>query len=129
MNRDPAVVGRARVGAETFAGVINSFVDAISWRTMLFTVTTLSLLIILTNSALFNLRAKHQAPPPPVHPAPPHLPGMMYPPGYMPLHGGQAPHGAGALPHQQHQLPPHLQPPPAPEPSGVGKALGWFGKK
>ncbi|TXT04369.1 hypothetical protein VHUM_04136 [Vanrija humicola] len=128
MNRDPAVVGRARVGAETFAGVINSFVDAISWKTMLFTVTTLSLLIVLTNSALFNLRAKHQAPPTPpqqqMHP-PPHLPGMVYPPGYMPLHGGQAPHG-GALPHQ---MAPHLQQPPAPEPSAVGKALGWFGKK
>ncbi|KAL1405066.1 hypothetical protein Q8F55_008689 [Vanrija albida] len=129
MNRDPAVVGRARVGAETFAGVINSFVDAISWKTMLFTVTTLSLLIVLTNSALFNLRAKHQVPPSSqVHP-PPHLPGMVYPPGYMPLHGGQAPHGGSGVP-LHHPLAPHLQPPPtAPEPSGVGKALGWFGKK
>lgn len=68
MNRDPKVVGRARVGAETFAGVINSFVDPISWKTMGFTLVTLTFLIILTNSALFNLRAKHQhnhQPPPP----------------------------------------------------------------
>lgn len=34
MNRDPTVVGRAQVGAETFAGVVNSFVDPISWKTM-----------------------------------------------------------------------------------------------
>lgn len=34
MNRDPAVIGRAKVGAETFAEVINSFVDHISWKTM-----------------------------------------------------------------------------------------------
>lgn len=82
MNRDPKVVGRARVGAETFAGVINSFVDPISWKTMGFTLVTLTFLIILTNSALFNLRAKHQqnhAPAPPNH-------QQMYPP-YMPALG------------------------------------------
>jgi hypothetical protein len=34
MNRDPTLVGRTNVMAETFAGVINSFVDPISWKTM-----------------------------------------------------------------------------------------------
>lgn len=34
MNRDPTVIGRIDVVAETFAGVINSFVDPISWKTM-----------------------------------------------------------------------------------------------
>lgn len=34
MNRDPLAIGRAQVGAETFAGVVNSFVDPISWKTM-----------------------------------------------------------------------------------------------
>lgn len=34
MNRDPLAVGRAQVGAETFAGVVNGFVDPISWKTM-----------------------------------------------------------------------------------------------
>lgn len=34
MHRDPTVVGRTNVMAETFAGVINSFVDPISWKTM-----------------------------------------------------------------------------------------------
>jgi hypothetical protein len=34
MHRDPTIVGRTNVMAETFAGVINSFVDPISWKTM-----------------------------------------------------------------------------------------------
>lgn len=34
MNRDPTVVGRINIIAETFAGVINSFVEPISWKTM-----------------------------------------------------------------------------------------------
>lgn len=32
--RDPTVVGRARVTAETFAEILNGFVDAVSWKTM-----------------------------------------------------------------------------------------------
>ena len=34
MQRDPTIIGRTNVMAETFAGVINSFVDPISWKTM-----------------------------------------------------------------------------------------------
>ena len=34
MNRDPNVVGRARVSAETFAEIINSFIEPISYKTM-----------------------------------------------------------------------------------------------
>jgi len=35
MNRDPKKVGgRAKVGAETMAEVVNGFVDVISWKTM-----------------------------------------------------------------------------------------------
>ncbi|ODV92046.1 hypothetical protein CANCADRAFT_18618, partial [Tortispora caseinolytica NRRL Y-17796] len=36
MKRDPAVVGRARVGAETFAEIINSFIEPITYKTMFF---------------------------------------------------------------------------------------------
>ena len=39
MQRDPTMVGRTNVMAETFAGVINSFVDPISWKTMVSPVT------------------------------------------------------------------------------------------
>jgi Di-sulfide bridge nucleocytoplasmic transport domain len=34
MNRDPTVVGRAKVGAEMIAEVVNSFVEPISWKTL-----------------------------------------------------------------------------------------------
>lgn len=34
MNRDPTVVGRARVSAQTFAEIITSFADRISYKTM-----------------------------------------------------------------------------------------------
>lgn len=118
MNRDPRVVGRARVGAETFAGVINSFVDPISWKTMGFTLVTLTFLIVLTNSALFNLRAKHQA----QVLAQQHQQQQQqqqhyqqYPPWIGP--GAHAPQGLG--------MPP--PPPPPPQAQGVvGKALGWL---
>lgn len=34
MNRDPTIVGRAKVGAELIAEVINGFVEPISWKTL-----------------------------------------------------------------------------------------------
>ena len=34
MSKDPTMVGRTNVMAETFAGVINSFVETMSWKTM-----------------------------------------------------------------------------------------------
>ena len=34
MNRDPTKVGRARVGAELIAEVVNGFVEPISWKTL-----------------------------------------------------------------------------------------------
>lgn len=34
MNRDPKIVGRAKVSAEMLAEVINGFVEPISWKTL-----------------------------------------------------------------------------------------------
>jgi hypothetical protein len=34
MNRDPAIVGRAKVGAEMIAEVVNGFVEPISWKAL-----------------------------------------------------------------------------------------------
>lgn len=34
MSRDPTIVGRARVGAELIAEVVNGFVEPISWKTL-----------------------------------------------------------------------------------------------
>lgn len=115
MNRDPRVVGRARVGAETFAGVINSFVDPISWKTMGFTVVTLSFLIILTNSALFNLRAKHQA----QVMAQQHQQQQQFQHQYPPW-------AAQGMGHNTQGL---GMPEPAPQAQGIaGKAMGWLKK-
>lgn len=42
MARDPLSVGEAQVGAQTFAGVVNAFVDPISWKTMVRPASSLS---------------------------------------------------------------------------------------
>lgn len=34
MNRDPTAIGRAKVGAELIAEVINGFVEPITWKTL-----------------------------------------------------------------------------------------------
>jgi len=73
-SRDPTVVGRARVTAETFAEILNGFVDVVSWKTMLFSLLTLSIVVGATNSTLSFFRvqtaARHDTMPPP--PPPPH---------------------------------------------------------
>lgn len=74
MNRDPTVVGRAKVGAETFAGVVNSFVDPISWKTMVSPYSS-RVPIILSLLPLSNSLLTACAPFPPVlHPRNPHFP-------------------------------------------------------
>lgn len=72
-SRDPTVVGRARVTAETFAEILNGFVDVVSWKTMLFSLLTLSIVVGATNSTLSFFRvqtaARHDTVPPPPHDA------------------------------------------------------------
>ncbi|CBQ71659.1 conserved hypothetical protein [Sporisorium reilianum SRZ2] len=80
--RDPAVVGTARVTAETFAEILNSFVDSVSWKTMFFTLICFSIVVGATNSFLsFRIKSRsrtqdadrssqrpqHQAANPPTH--------------------------------------------------------------
>lgn len=48
MTRDPAQVGRARVSAETFAEIINSFIEPISYKTMVCSASLLLALFILS---------------------------------------------------------------------------------
>ncbi|WVQ79168.1 hypothetical protein IAT38_001264 [Cryptococcus sp. DSM 104549] len=127
MKRDPTKMGRINIIAEVFAGVINSFVEPISWKTMAFTLVTLTFLIVLTNSALFNLRARashHDTPPTPAF-WPPHGQFMPQLPHNLPhshmlhqqhLQAGQ--HGSGDVPHS----------------AGVGgegdaRQIAWTGKK
>lgn len=56
MNRDPTIVSKAKIGAETFAEILNGFIKPISWKSMvfLFLITVGSL--ILTNAAFGTYR-------------------------------------------------------------------------
>ncbi|KAJ1029895.1 hypothetical protein NDA13_003134 [Ustilago tritici] len=56
--RDPAVVGTARVTAETFAEILNGFVDSVSWKTMFFTLICFSIVVGATNSFFSFFRIK-----------------------------------------------------------------------
>ncbi|KAL1658870.1 Di-sulfide bridge nucleocytoplasmic transport domain-containing protein [Schizophyllum commune] len=67
MDRDPTKIGRARVSAELIAEVVNSFVEPISWKTLAFTVVSLTFLTVFINALLSLYRARIQ--PPPAHPA------------------------------------------------------------
>ncbi|KXN84802.1 Nucleus export protein brr6 [Leucoagaricus sp. SymC.cos] len=60
MNRDPAVVGRAKVSAELIAEVVNGFVEPISWKTLIFSLSSLSFLTIFVNALLSLYRTRHQ---------------------------------------------------------------------
>lgn len=46
MNRDPTIVGRAKVGAEMIAEVVNGFVEPISWKTLVSGCLTCALCVL-----------------------------------------------------------------------------------
>lgn len=62
MNRDPAVVGRAKVSAETFAEIINSFIEPISLKTMAFFSILVFGFLFLSNYAFGYARSKVASP-------------------------------------------------------------------
>jgi len=88
MNRDPTIVGRAKVGAEMIAEVVNGFVEPISWKTLVFTLTSLSFLTVFINTLLSLYRSRHHvvSAPPPLH----HQPSYPVPPvtAFPPEHFG-----------------------------------------
>lgn len=91
MDRDPTMVGRARVGAELIADVINGFVEPISWKTLVFTLTSLTFLTVFVNSLFSLYRSRHEAVhSPPRYPVPPIA---QFPHHYLP--SGPAPRGSG----------------------------------
>lgn len=57
MNQDPAVVGRAKVSAETFAEILNGFIEPISLKSMAFLVV-LSVGAFFVNNFAFGLNAR-----------------------------------------------------------------------
>jgi len=64
MSRNPNLLSRSRIGAETFAEVMNGFVDVISWKTMLFIFLSIGAGIYATNLAMNNYKSKWE----PYHP-------------------------------------------------------------
>ncbi|MBW0487120.1 hypothetical protein O181_026835 [Austropuccinia psidii MF-1] len=58
MMRDPKLISRSKIGAETFAEIINGFVDVISWKTMLFIFMSIGAGVYATNLAMNNYKAK-----------------------------------------------------------------------
>lgn len=56
MNRDPTGLGRAKIGAETFAEIINGFIKPISWKTIIFLSFVTVGSLILTNAAFGSYR-------------------------------------------------------------------------
>lgn len=81
MNRDPSVVGRARVSAETFAEIVNSFIEPISYKTMIFCLLLVFGSLFFSNFAFGFLRAKAVEHPHPLMAAA--IPPMMQiPPAY-----------------------------------------------
>jgi hypothetical protein len=52
--KDPAIVGRARVTAETVAEIVNGFVDVVSWKSMVskFIISGSLLLLVISNKLL-----------------------------------------------------------------------------
>ncbi|CAG7964334.1 unnamed protein product [Penicillium olsonii] len=77
MNRDPAKVGRAKVSAHTMAIIINSFIDPISWKAILFFLATISTVTVVSNwsfrSFRHRLQQQHYAQHPPSQPMHPQL--------------------------------------------------------
>ncbi|KAI0791785.1 Di-sulfide bridge nucleocytoplasmic transport domain-containing protein [Abortiporus biennis] len=63
MNRDPTKVGRAKVGAELIAEVVNGFVEPISWKTLAFTIISLAFFTMFINSLLSLYRSRLHATP------------------------------------------------------------------
>ncbi|KAG9231817.1 Di-sulfide bridge nucleocytoplasmic transport domain-containing protein [Amylocarpus encephaloides] len=59
MNRDAYAVGRARVSAHTFAQILNSFVEPISYKALIFIVVILVAVVATNNIAFGMFRSKH----------------------------------------------------------------------
>ncbi|KAJ7139497.1 Di-sulfide bridge nucleocytoplasmic transport domain-containing protein [Mycena epipterygia] len=109
-SRDPTIVGRAKVGAEMIAEVVNGFVEPISWKTLAFTLTSLSFLTLFINTLLSLYRSRHQPQAPPA------------PPG---AHHGQFPIAHPA--HPAHHFGGYLS--PAPTPSWGRGARSWTARE
>ncbi|KAJ6569548.1 Di-sulfide bridge nucleocytoplasmic transport domain-containing protein [Mycena capillaripes] len=110
MSRDPTIVGRAKVGAEMIAEVVNGFIEPISWKALAFTLTSLSFLTLFINALLSLYRSRHQPQAPPAPPGTHHGQFPIAPVGYHPAN---------------HHFGGYLSPAPTPSWGRVGAARSW----
>ena len=76
MQRDPLLVSQASVGAETLAGIVNAFVEPISYKTMVFFTLFLGGFMVLSNIAFhFARRSTGGGAAPASH----HMPMVLHP--------------------------------------------------
>jgi len=59
MARDATIVGRTKLLAQLIGEVINGFMEPITWRTMIFTTTSLAMGIAFINTLLMFYRGRH----------------------------------------------------------------------
>ncbi|MCJ1370962.1 hypothetical protein MMC20_002176 [Loxospora ochrophaea] len=111
MNRDPNVVGRAKISAHTFAEIFNGLVEPMSYKAIFVILAFVLTCFVMPNLYFWNKQRHSSHPPPPQHYPPPpplqHPQAWYYPP------------------------PPPQQPPPqqqqiaAPFIDGGKKRVGW----
>jgi hypothetical protein len=56
MNRDPQLIGRSKLTAETFADILNGFIKPISWKSIVFLAIMIFGSVIVTNMAFNTYR-------------------------------------------------------------------------
>ncbi|KAI0035277.1 Di-sulfide bridge nucleocytoplasmic transport domain-containing protein [Vararia minispora EC-137] len=85
MQRDPRNLERSKIFAQTLADVVNSFVEPISWKTLIFTLLSLAFMTLTINSILMFYRARHAPHLPAPSPAPQPMPSFPTPfaPAYL----------------------------------------------
>lgn len=81
MNQDPAIVGRAKVSAETFAEIINSFIEPIGIKAMVF-ILTIFLGAGFANNVAFGVKYRQSMFATPSAPSPPRPPRHLRTPKY-----------------------------------------------
>ncbi|KAI9836104.1 MAG: hypothetical protein M1819_001720 [Sarea resinae] len=103
MNKDPNMVGRARVSAHTFAEIFNSFIEPISYKAMIFSLVLVFGCVAISNFAFgfFRNKAHSQTPSTPFMPQTPshhhYQPDQFYTPYQSRYENGPGPSSMPAL--------------------------------
>ncbi|EEP76137.1 predicted protein [Uncinocarpus reesii 1704] len=96
MNQDPAKVGKAKVSAQTLAEIFNSFIEPISFKTMIFFIASITSCVAVSNLTFSFFRNKSNNPPEPVSSYRPYAPpGMNSQPSHLTYATGHTAFGMG----------------------------------